>query len=124
MSTYVPDEHGELSALDHAVATVGESAAQISNTDLGAAFTKMIFSLTLVVILLLASYWFIRRLIQNRLEKGVGDADIQIIEKKMISPKTILYLIEVDKKRVLIAESQLEIKRLESFIADSTGPQP
>ena len=38
----------------------------------------------------------------------------------MISPKTVLYLIEVDHKRILVAESHLEIKRLEGFeIGDS-----
>lgn len=124
MSIYVPDEHGELTTLDQAVVAVGESAVQISNTDLGAAFTKMILSLIVIVILLFVSYWFIRRLIQNRLEKGVGDAAIQIIEKRMISPKTMLYLIEVDQKRVLIAESQLEVKRLESFAVDSREAPP
>lgn len=112
MSVYVPDEKGELTALDQIVT---ESVSKMPTGDLGAAFAKMFLSLVALVILLFVSYWFIKRLIQNRLQKGVGDAAIQILEKRMISPKTVLYLIEVEKKKVLIAESQLEIKRLESF---------
>ena len=83
--------------------------------DLGAAFMKMFLTLTALVVLLLVSYWFLRRLIQNRSQRGNVDAAIQILEKRMLSPKTMLYLIEVDHKKVLIAESHLEIKRLESF---------
>ncbi len=51
--------------------------------------------------------------------KRVGSQSIQILEKRMISPKTMLYLIEAEGKQILIAESQLEVKRLESFSASS-----
>ena len=88
---------------------------QMPSGDLGAAFTKMFLTLTALVILLFVSYWFLRRLIQRHLQKGVGEARVHVIEKKMLSPKTMLYLVEVDQKRVLIAESHLEIKRLEGF---------
>ncbi len=120
MPVYVPDEKGELTALDQVVnESVSQMPAGMSTGDLGAAFAKMFITLIVLVLLLLVSYWFVRRLIQNRLQKGVGDASIQIIEKRMISPKTMLYLIEVEGKKVLLAESQLEIKRLEGF-----GPEP
>jgi flagellar biogenesis protein FliO len=112
MPIYVPDENGELSALDQTSLNLSESASQVPPGDLGAAFVKMFICLIALVILLFVSYWFIRRMIQNRLQKGVGDAAIQIIEKRMISPKTMLYLIEVDRKRILVAESHLEIKRI------------
>jgi flagellar biogenesis protein FliO len=83
--------------------------------DYGAALVKMFLSLIALVALLSITFWFVRRLIQNRLQKGVGVQSIHILEKRMISPKSILYLIEVDNQKVLIAESQLEIRRLETF---------
>lgn len=89
--------------------------SQMPTGDLGAAFAKMFLSLAALVLLLLVSYWFLRRLIQNRLQKGGSNASIQVIEKRMISPKTTLYLIEAEGKKVLVAESHLEIKRLEGF---------
>jgi flagellar biogenesis protein FliO len=96
---------------------------QIPTGDLGAAFVKMFLSLSVLVALLLISYWFLRRLVQNRIQKGANNAAIQLIEKKMISPKTTLYLIEVDQKRVLVAESQLEVKRIvELGSAESRDP--
>lgn len=112
MSVYIPDEKGELTALESTALNV---AAQMPPSDLGATFVKMFLTLIALVVLLFLSYWFLRRLIQNRLQKGVGDQLIQVIEKRMISPKTMLYLIEVENKRILIAESHLEIKRLEGL---------
>ena len=88
----------------------------LTTGDYGAVFAKMFLTLTFLVILLILSYWLIRRIIQQRLQKGVGIQAIQILEKRMISPKTTLYLIEVENNtRVLIAESQLEIKKIETI---------
>ncbi len=108
------DEKGDLSALNNSVASLTDTATQMPG-DLGAAFAKMFLTLIALVLLLGISYWFLRRLIQNRLQKGTGQLAIQIVEKRMISPKTMLYLIEVEGKKILIAESHLEIKRLEGF---------
>lgn len=115
MAIYVPDENGELTALDQASLALAEANTQIPTGELGATFVKMLLSLVTLIVLLGATYWFLRRIIQQRVQKGVGDAAIQILEKRMISPKTILYLIEVEGKKILVAESQLEIKRLEGF---------
>ena len=119
MSKYIPDENGELTALGGeltALDGVVEAATQSTPVgELGAAFAKMILTLVVLVLLLLLSYWFIRKLFQNRLQKGSSDAAIQVLEKRMISGKTMLYLIEVDQKKILIAESQLDVKRLEGF---------
>ena len=112
MSKYIPDENGELTALD---ATIAAASSQTPVGELGAAFTKMLLTLAALVVLLLLSYWLIRKLFQNRLQKSNSNASIQILEKRMISPKTMLYLIEVDEKKILIAESHLEVKRLEGF---------
>ncbi len=112
MSKYVPNEYGDLSAVDPVSIAAN---AQMPAGDLGAAFAKMILSLLAIILLLLVSYWFIRKLIQGRLQKSASDSAIQILEKRVISPKTMLYLVKVDEKKVLLAESHLEIKRLESF---------
>ncbi len=90
--------------------------------DLGATFAKMMLTFGVLILLLFGTYWFIRRIIQMRLQKGVGISSIHIIEKKMISTKTMLYLVEVDDKKILLAESQLEIKRLETFENQSSVP--
>lgn len=99
-----------------------ELPIQIPTTDLGAAFVKMFLTLIALIALLAISYWFLRRLVQNRLQRGVGQQQIQVIEKKMISAKTMLYLVEVEGKKILFAESHLEIKRLEGFSQTELSP--
>ncbi|MBX9745057.1 MAG: flagellar biosynthetic protein FliO [Chlamydiales bacterium] len=89
-------------------------------TNYGSAIAHMLLTFTAVIVLLFVSFWFLRRLIQNRLQKGGGDQAIQILEKRMISPKTMLYWIEVDGKKILIAESHLEVRKIESYISSST----
>lgn len=95
--------------------------ASVPPGDLGTTFIKMMLTFAVLILLLFGTYWFIRRLVQMRLQKGVGKASIQILEKRMISAKTMLYLIEVENKKVLLAESQLEIKRIESFEGTPTN---
>lgn len=113
MSKYIPDENGELTALDDIVVSAVETTMPAG--ELGAALGKMLLTLVALVVLLLISYWFVKKILQNRLQKGNENAAIQILEKRMISAKTMLYLIEVKGKEVLVAESHLEVKRLESF---------
>ncbi len=86
--------------------------------DIGAAFVKMLLTFGALIALLFFTYWMVRKLIQFRLQKGVGIPSIQVLEKKMISAKTMLYLVQVDDKKILLAESHLEIKRLESLTAE------
>lgn len=88
---------------------------QAPPSDLGVTFAKMMFTFLLLIVLLIGTYWVIKRLIRFKLQSGGIAPSIHVIEKKMISPKTMLYLVEVDNKKILLAESQLEIKRLESF---------
>lgn len=111
-AVFIPDEKGDLVAL---AGSVAEAAAPIPPTDMGMTLIKMLLTLFALVLLLFGTYWFLRRLIQSRLQRGMGKQSIDILEKRMISPKTMLYLIQVENKKILIAESHLEIKPLESF---------
>jgi flagellar biogenesis protein FliO len=112
---FVPNEQGELASLDQTAAIPLEVLADMPSADYGSAMIQMLLTFITILVLLVASFWFIRRLIQNRLQKGVGDQEIHILEKRMISPKTMLYLIEVDNKKILLAESHLEVRKLETF---------
>lgn len=100
-----------------------ESLTQLPPGDYGLAFVKMFLTLIAFIILLFGTFWFLRRLINQRLQKGVGEQAIQILEKRMLSPKTMLYLVEIENKKVLIAESHLEVKRIES-LTQVEAPDP
>ena len=75
------------------------------------AFLKMAITFVAVIVGIIATIWVMRRLLGGRLG-GVSSQSIKIIDRRALSPKTMLYVIEVDGKQAVIAESQLEIKRL------------
>lgn len=75
------------------------------------AFLKMIITFVAVIVGIVGTIWLMRRLAGGRLTGGSGRS-IQILERKALSPKTTLYIIEVDGKQAVIAESQLEVKRV------------
>jgi flagellar biogenesis protein FliO len=118
-SINLPNESGDLAGgLPESPPLLDAIDGQITSVppgDYGATFVKMILTLTALIGLLFLTFWFLRRLMQQRLQKGNSQQAIQILEKRMISPKTMLYLVEVEKKKILLAESHLEIKRLENF---------
>lgn len=119
-AVFIPDENGELTQI---AAPPQFDQTALPATDVGMALFKMLLTLFLLAALIYASYWFLKRLIRNRLEKGVGKRTIEILEKRMVSPKTTLYLVQVEEKKVLFAESHLEVKALETFQALSETPQ-
>lgn len=94
---------------------IAQSIPPLPSPDIGSAFLKMFLSLLVLILLLIISYRFLKRFMQNRFQKGSSAASIQILEKKMISPKTMLYVIKIDRKKILVAESHLDVRRLESF---------
>ncbi len=89
--------------------------------DYGAAFVKMFLTLIALVAMLGLTAWFLRKIIRNKFQRGSGGQLIHILEKRMISPKTMLYLVEVDSQKVLLAESHLEVRRLHA-LQDVTRP--
>jgi flagellar biogenesis protein FliO len=77
-------------------------------------FLKMLFSLLLLVLGVIATVWFTRRMTSGRFGHSSGKG-IKILEKKVLSPKTMLYLIEVQGRQIVLAESHLEIQKIISF---------
>ncbi len=80
--------------------------------DYGFALIKLFLSLIFIAGLLWLTMWFLRRLIRYRLEKSGGTQAIKVLEKKMISPKTMLYFVEIEGEKILLAESQLEVRQI------------
>lgn len=109
---FVADEKGELSSL---AASALEIPPLPPSADYGSALIKMFLTMIAIIVLFFISYWFLKKLVNHRLQRGSDNHSIQIVEKRILSPKTMLYLVEVDNKKILLAESQLEIKRIETF---------
>ena len=76
------------------------------------AFIKMILTLIGLLALVFFTLWALRKLSHGKVGSFGSQKKIKILEKRPLSPKTVLYLLELDGKQVFIAESQLEVKTL------------
>ena len=76
------------------------------------ALGKMLLTLVGLIPLIFLTVWMMRRLSSGRLVRGNTTQSIKILEKRPLSQKSMLYLVEVDGKRILISESQLEVRPL------------
>ncbi len=75
------------------------------------AFLKMFLALIALIVGIFFTVWLLKKLTQGKWSGGSNKA-IKIIEKRPLSPKTMLYIIDVDGQQSVIAESQLEVKHL------------
>lgn len=74
------------------------------------AFLKMLLSLVAVVTLGIITIISFKKIARNRLYSANLNNEIKILEKRILSPKSILYLIEYDGKKLIVSESHLDMK--------------
>jgi flagellar biogenesis protein FliO len=74
------------------------------------AFLKMILSVIAVVVLGSITIWSFKRMAKSRVYTANQNKEIKILEKRMLSPKSILYLIEYSGKKMIVSESHLDMK--------------
>ena len=72
-------------------------------------------TLVAVIGLLIVSVWMLKRLAKFRDQKMNFGRSIKILEKRPLSPKTSLYFIEMGDKKIIIAESQLDVRHIATF---------
>jgi flagellar biogenesis protein FliO len=80
-------------------------------TSYESAFVRMLVTLFGLVFLVFATFWMLRRMGKGKFKMGSGRS-INVIEKRALSPKSMLYVIEIGNKKVLLSESQLEVRTL------------
>lgn len=74
------------------------------------AFIKTIVVLVGLLVLVILTIWMFKKISNGRLRTFNYLKSVKILEKRPLSPKSMLYLIEVSGKQVLIAESHLEVR--------------
>lgn len=88
---------------------------QIPSAKYEASVLKVFISLFSLIILVVLSFWVFRRLLNKGLRSSNSGKSIVLLERRTLSPKSMLYLVEVDGKKILLAESHLEIRRLANW---------
>lgn len=85
--------------------------------DFEGAGIKMFVALMALLVGIFFAVWILKKVMRGGFGKRGSQDSINILEKKPLSQKTVLYLIEIEGKKALIAESQLEVKSLISYDA-------
>jgi flagellar protein FliO/FliZ len=91
------------------------SSLDLAATSYETAFLRMLFVLIGLLIVLCLGVFLFKKYASARLQQSNHTRNIKILEKRAISPKSMLYLIEVGGKTMLIGESQLELRQLSSL---------
>ncbi len=84
------------------------------------AFVKMMVTLLGLIVLIVISVWMLRRISHGKMKQMNYGRTIKILERRPLSAKSVLYLVEVGGKKVVVAESQLEIRTVTT--ADHLNP--
>lgn len=78
-------------------------------------FFNMLATLGLVIAIILIAAWLLRRLLNTRLEQINTTSTIKIVERRALSPKSSVYLLEIYDKIIVVAETQSGITQLVEF---------
>ncbi len=76
------------------------------------AFTKTIVVLSVLIALLILAVWMVKKVSSGRLRSFNNIKSVKILERRPLSPKSMLYIVEVEGKKILIAESHLSVNQI------------
>jgi flagellar protein FliO/FliZ len=92
------------------------SVNQVNEPDnFQAKFLNMLFILGLLIGFMVLASWMLKKMMKSRVTQINQASSIKILETRQLSPKSALYLIEVEGKIILIGESQTMINHIASF---------
>lgn len=75
-------------------------------------FVNMLISLFVILALILATVWFLKKFLRSRLYQLNRSTAIKVLERRALNQKSSLYLISVLGKGVLISESPAGIQTI------------
>lgn len=68
-------------------------------------FMNMLASLGLIIALIFIVSWFLKRFLNTRIQQMNTTSAIKIVERRALTPKSSIYLLEVNDRTMVIAES-------------------
>src|ERR1700722_16543977 len=86
-------------------------------------FINMLATLGLLISIILIATWILKRLLNTRLQQMNSSSNIKIVERRALSPKTAIYIIEVNNRNLVVAESVNGITQLTDDYQAADSPQ-
>jgi len=101
-----------------------DPAGESSQYNFGREFLNMILNLGLIIAIVIAATWAVKRMSKTRLSKANHASIIKILEKRALTPKSAIYLVEIGGKTIVVGESTAGLHALAELegikIADDT----
>lgn len=85
---------------------------------------NMLATLGLIIGLILIVAWFLKRFVNTRLEQANLSSVVKVMERRSLSQKSSLYLLQVENRAILIAESPAGITKLSEFEMEEEEENP
>jgi flagellar biogenesis protein FliO len=87
------------------------------------AFLNMIFALLFIVFFILVAGWIFKRLIKIKTTQTNLGSNIKIIERRTLSSKSCIYIVNIQNKNIVIGESQNSLHNLGEVDIDLTNDE-
>lgn len=84
-------------------------------------FLNMLVTLSLIIILILIAAWFLKRMLNTRMQQVNSTSPIKILERRALTPKTAVYLLDIHGKGFVIADSQNGVTNLGEISLDAVA---
>jgi flagellar protein FliO/FliZ len=97
-----------------------EPAQEDSSRFLGE-FMNMVSSLGIVLLVLLGILWVLRWYNQSRQDQMNDTSTVKILERRPVSQKTVIYLVEVEGTAIAFAEGTNGVTKLAEFELEKTS---
>lgn len=92
----------------------------VEDSHFSSLFSRMIGMLVVTVLLAVVAGWAAKRFLTSKMQQTNRTSRIQILEKRMLSPKSCVYLIQVDDAQLVIGESGHGISILKDIKEEKT----
>lgn len=87
-------------------------------------FMNMLTTLGVLILFIFIATWFLKRMMNVKVQQMNTTSLIKIVERRSLSPKTVLYLLEIRDQEVAIAETAHGITVLGQFPQEPSAPPP
>ena len=87
-------------------------------------FFNMLATLGLIIVLILFAAWFLKRMVNTRMIQANETSPIKILGRRGLTPKTAIYLLEINGKQIAIAESNAGVTALGEVPGIFEEPSP
>lgn len=75
-------------------------------------FVHMLLSLGFILVLMLVGAWVLKRMMSQRMLQANSSSAIKVLERRALSPKASVYLVEVNGQGLLVGETATGLEKL------------